>query len=69
MTSTGAMNRKIARGSVGSHENPTDSELAVSALASVQRGWRRIIPGKKLNRTDSISVHFPARRNEWVGVS
>lgn len=35
---------KIARGSVGSHENPADSEFNVRDPFPAQRGWCRISP-------------------------
>ena len=54
---------KIARRSVGSHENPTDSEFAVSSRSPSQRRWCRIIPARYLNRSNSISPCFPVRRN------
>ena len=57
---------RISRRSVGSHDNPTDSDFAVTSPAPGRRWWRSILAGRCLHRSDSIGPPSPVGRNKWV---
>ena len=54
----------IARRSVGSHENPTDSDCDVESRLPGQNGWCRICPARRTNRTNSLSPSSPVGRKQ-----
>jgi hypothetical protein len=53
---------RIARRPLGSHANPTDLDSRVVNQLPGRYGWRRIYPGRGLNRANSIGPSYPVGR-------